>query len=200
MVRLPVMMEHVVGVSATGPTFGVNPDALASYSDFGREIVTLAAPGGTCVDYDPKTGGRCLGNPKNLIPPDPVLSACSNFRYVWDTRLPPGHPLNWPCRFARQNGRIVRTTQKILALWGTSMSAAHVSGVAALAASAAGGSTRPQQILEILRRSADRLGQPGRTAMYGFGRINAYRAVLYADQRAAKRTDDIGADLQTISH
>jgi subtilisin family serine protease len=197
-VRLPAQMEHVVGVSATGPTFGVNPDALAAYSDFGKEIVTFAAPGGTCADYDPMKGGRCLGNPTKLIPPDPVLSACSSFLYKPDERLPLGDPLNWPCRFAVRNGRVVRI-QASLSLWGTSMAAAHVSGVAALAASAAGGSTRPAQILEILKRSADHLGLPGRNASYGFGRINAYRAVLYADQRVAEQTDGIDADLQTIN-
>jgi len=193
MIRLPAMLNHVVGVSATGPIFGVNPDALAEYSDYGREIVTLAAPGGTCVDFDPIKGGRCLGNPMRLIPPDPVLSACSTFWYHRIAQLPDGHPLNWPCRFAVRNGHIVRV-QSSVTMWGTSMSAAHVSGVAALVVSATGRPKHAAEIVEILKRSADHVGLPRRNAHYGFGRVNAYRAVMYATQKAAARTSEIEQD------
>jgi subtilisin family serine protease len=196
-VRLPAMLNHVVGVSATGPVFGVNPDALAAYSDFGREIVTVAAPGGTCVDF--KATNRCLGRQTRQIPPDPVLSACSNFMYHRIPQLPVGHPLNWPCRFAVVNGRFVRTSPNMLLLqWGTSMSAAHVSGVAALAFSAAGGSTPAAQIVEILKRSADPLGRPRRSAQYGFGRVNAYRAVLFATHQSAEKHSEVEDDSEAI--
>jgi lantibiotic leader peptide-processing serine protease len=193
MVRLPAMLNHVVGVSATGPVFGVNPDALAAYSDYGREIVTLAAPGGTCVDFNPMTKGRCVGDKENRIPPDPVLSACSTFLYRRIGQLPERHPLNWPCRFAVLNRRIVRV-QSSITMWGTSMSAAHVSGVAALVASATGGSKDAAQIVEILKRSADHVGYPWRNAQYGFGRVNAFRAVMSASQQAATRLSEIGDD------
>jgi subtilisin family serine protease len=197
MVRLPAMLNHVVGVSATGPVFGVNPDALAAYSDYGREIVTVAAPGGTCVDY--ATTHRCLGSQQLLVPPDVILSACSSFMYHRIPQLPAGHPLNWPCRFAVQNRRIVRTQPNaVLALWGTSMSAAHVSGVAALAASAAGGSKHAAQIVEILKRSADHLGRPGRNAQYGYGRVNAFRAVLYATHQSAEGRSEVEDDSEAI--
>jgi len=200
MVRLPAMLNHVVGVSATGPVFGVNPDALAAYSDYGREIVTLAAPGGTCVDFDPIKGGRCLGNPARLIPPDPILSSCSTFWYHPIKGLPTGHPLNWPCRFAVNptTGRI-GLVQRSVTMWGTSMSAAHVSGVAALVVSATGGSRHAAQIVEILKRSADHVGLPWRNAQYGFGRVNAYRAVMYATQ-AAVRPSELGDDQQEAAH
>jgi subtilisin family serine protease len=196
MVRLPAMLNHVVGVSGTGPVFGVDPDALAAYSDFGREIVTVAAPGGTCIDI--MAANRCLGSQRLRIPPDPVLSVCSSFWYARIPQLPEGHPLNWPCRFAVQNGRIVRV-QSIVTMWGTSMSAAHVSGVAALVVSATGGSKHAAQIVEILKRSADHFGLPGRNAQYGFGRVNAYRAALYATQAAA-RPSELGDDQQEAAH
>ncbi len=200
MVRLPAMLNHVVGVSATGPVFGVNPDALAAYSDYGREIVTLAAPGGTCADFDPIKGGRCLGNMARLIPPDPILSSCSTFWYHPIKGLPTGHPLNWPCRFAVNptTGRI-GLVQRSVTMWGTSMSAAHVSGVAALVVSATGGSRHAAQIVEILKRSADHVGLPWRNAQYGFGRVNAYRAVMYATQ-AAVRPSELGDDQQEAAH
>ncbi len=200
MVRLPAMLNHVVGVSATGPVFGVDPDAFAAYSDYGREIVTVAAPGGTCKDFDPnKEVNPCLGSPLLLIPPDPVLSACSTFLYNPDPKLnrsrPVDFPLIWPCRFVKlPDKRIVRVQSKSITMWGTSMSAAHVSGVAALVVSATGGSKNAAEIVEILKRSADHLGQPGRNARYGFGRVNAYRAVVFATQQSAARISEIGDD------
>jgi subtilisin family serine protease len=196
MIRLPAMLHHVVGVSATGPVFGVNPDAFAAYSDYGREIVTVAAPGGTCVDI--RATRRCVGNQRLLIPPDSVLSACSTFVYQRIEQLPDWHPLNWPCRFGVRNGSIV-PVQSSIAMWGTSMSAAHVSGVAALVVSATGGSRHATQIVEILKRSADHVGLPWRNAQYGFGRVNAYRAVMYAT-RAAARPSELGDDQPEAAH
>lgn len=196
MVRLPAQMEHVLGVSAVGPTYGTNPNVLATYSDFGRSIVTFAAPGGNNTPYRcmplvtitglmvgcPQLAPLANGSPDPRgMPMDSVLSACSSFLYIRNRTVPLTDPLNFPCR--------VRT--KSIFMLGTSMAAAHVSGVAALVASAAG-STKPTQVLEILRRSADRLGEPGKNAQYGFGRVNAYRAVLYATQQAAARTSEIG--------
>jgi lantibiotic leader peptide-processing serine protease len=208
MVRLPAQMEHVLGVSAVGPTYGTNPDALATYSDFGTSIVTFAAPGGNntpyrCMPLDerglPLVTGRMAGcmqlpplangkpEPKGM-PLDSVLSACSRFLYVRNLNVSPTDALNFPCMFKTS-----------IFMLGTSMAAAHVSGVAALAASAAG-STNPTEILEILRRSADHLGQPGKNAQYGFGRVNAYRAVLYATQQAATRTSEIADNQQETAH
>ena len=57
---------------------------------------------------------------------------------------------------------------------GTSMAAPHVSGVAALLASK--GLTN-QQIVDCLLRTSDDLGIPGRDPIYGYGRVNAFRAV-----------------------
>jgi subtilisin family serine protease len=59
---------------------------------------------------------------------------------------------------------------------GTSMAAAHVSGVAALVDSLYGGALTADQIVQILKQSADDLGKPGKDMWYGFGRINAFRA------------------------
>jgi subtilisin family serine protease len=119
---------------------------------------------------------------------DSVLSACSSFIYIRNTNVSPTDPRNYPCG----------TKVKSIFMLGTSMAAAHVSGIAALAASAAG-SMKPTQIVEILRRSADHLGQPGRNAQYGFGRVNAYRAVMYATQAAA-RPSELGDDQQEAAH
>src|SRR2546425_526661 len=91
----------------------------------------------------------------NKMPLDRVLSACARFT--------PG--VN--CSSGKANIFMV----------GTSMAAAHVSGVAALIDSTAGGALTGDQIMKILKQSADHIGRPGKDAWYGFGRINAYRAV-----------------------
>ncbi|MDX5417568.1 MAG: S8 family serine peptidase [Hymenobacteraceae bacterium] len=60
---------------------------------------------------------------------------------------------------------------------GTSMASPHAAGVAALVISANGGKMSPSHVRAILRASADDLGKPGRDPYYGYGRINALRAV-----------------------
>lgn len=62
---------------------------------------------------------------------------------------------------------------------GTSMACPHVSAVAALIWSRYPNATR-DWVREQLRQSSDDLGYPGRDPYYGFGRVNAYRAVAEA--------------------
>jgi len=62
---------------------------------------------------------------------------------------------------------------------GTSLSAPIVAGVAALVISANPGLTGVQ-VQDILKQSADDLGAPGWDPSYGWGRVNAYKAVLAA--------------------
>lgn len=60
---------------------------------------------------------------------------------------------------------------------GTSGSAPHVSGVAALIIGKNDGEMHPAQVKAIIEQSADDLGKPGMDDYYGRGRINAYKAV-----------------------
>lgn len=60
---------------------------------------------------------------------------------------------------------------------GTSMSAPHVSGVAAIIIGENGGSMKPSQVERDLRQSADDLGKRGKDALHGQGRVNAGNAV-----------------------
>jgi thermitase len=62
---------------------------------------------------------------------------------------------------------------------GTSMAAPHVSGVAALMLSVNPGLSQ-QEVYDILRQSADDLGDPGWDVIYGYGRLNAGNAVVAA--------------------
>ncbi|QIX62941.1 S8 family serine peptidase [Hymenobacter lutimineralis] len=60
---------------------------------------------------------------------------------------------------------------------GTSMAGPHAAGVAALVVGKNGGRMDPAKVLATLRASADDLGKPGRDPYYGYGRVNARRAV-----------------------
>jgi subtilisin family serine protease len=60
---------------------------------------------------------------------------------------------------------------------GTSMAGPHAAGVAALVIGKAGGQLSPARVRAVLRASADDLGKPGRDPFYGYGRVNALRAV-----------------------
>jgi subtilisin family serine protease len=73
---------------------------------------------------------------------------------------------------------------------GTSMAAPHVAGTAALIWSTNPTLTR-DQIEAILFETADDLGAPGRDDRYGYGRLNAQRAMQRAASLAGSRTNDI---------
>jgi subtilisin family serine protease len=59
---------------------------------------------------------------------------------------------------------------------GTSMASPHASGVAALIRGK-NPSLTPDQVRAILQSSVDDLGTPGRDLLYGYGRVNALKAV-----------------------
>lgn len=78
---------------------------------------------------------------------------------------------------------------------GTSFSAPHVAGVAALA-----WSLRPElaasQLANLLMGSADDRGDPGKDVYYGYGRVNALRAVQAMGDPAALSSSRIQGQVQ----
>lgn len=136
---LPADLPGVMGVSATAPLDGANPDTPTSYTNYGSSLVDVAGP-----------GGRFAGGT------DMVLSLCSNFSLV--------HP---ECLF--------RNSYQYRA--GTSFSAPHVAGVAALVDSIYGGQLSGDELQSIITSTADDLGKPGKDPYFGRGRVNALRAV-----------------------
>jgi thermitase len=85
---------------------------------------------------------------------------------------------------------------------GTSFSSPHVAGVAALVWSLRP-DMAPGQVANVLMASADDKGDPGKDIYYGYGRINALRAVQLASDPAVLSSSRIqgqisGADLSQI--
>lgn len=159
---------HVVCVSATGPTAApaaggpfTNPDAVASYTNYGRSAISLAAPGGgstTPTNANVWVTGPCSSTSLNWFqPPRPTPEA----------PLPPpvivGPLCPLPGLFLLRGA-------------GTSFSSPHVAGAAALVVAQIGRG-QPSQVRAVLQKSADDLGQPGTDPFYGKGRLNIARAV-----------------------
>jgi subtilisin family serine protease len=88
----------------------------------------------------------------------------------WDFGLPFPYPAVYDWVFSTYVGGYAWA-------YGTSGSAPHVSGVAALIIGKNGGEMQPAQVKAIIEQSADDLGKPGMDDYYGRGRINAYEAV-----------------------
>jgi lantibiotic leader peptide-processing serine protease len=144
----------VICVSATGPTANAsvngpwtNVDAPAFYTNFGRSAINVAAPGGN----------------SSFGPPLPQPASRNTF--VWAA--------------CSQTSLLIKACAAapifILGLEGTSMSAPHVSGTAALLVSLVG--RNPAQIKARIQQSADNVAGNGTTPFYGKGRLNVARAV-----------------------
>jgi len=133
---LPGGLNNVITVSATAPE-GYDQfsaynyyDVPSSYTNYGKSLIDIAAPGG---DFD-------------VNPPfDMILSASNNNSFYWSA--------------------------------GTSMAAPHVSGVAALIIAKNGGKMDPHSVAKQLSKTADKIDGNGKSAYFGKGRVNAFRAV-----------------------
>ena len=160
----------VICVSATGPTSAgpttgptaytgpfENTDTLASYSNFGRSAISVAAPGGNLV-----FGTTPQGWPA-LVSASWVWGACSR------TKL-------WSDWFTGEVEKVSCGPVEIVGYANTSRAASHVSGLAALLVGKYG-HDNPAQIRAAILQSADDLGQPGVDPAYGHGRINVARAL-----------------------
>jgi subtilisin family serine protease len=157
-VHIPADATGVISISATAPIgwalapLTTNLDRFASYSNYGTPAVSLAAPGGDAA-----------------YPGNEVVVFRGVTQYVWalDMVMSTG-------RVSVVNG-VTRGSYTWSA--GTSMAAPHATGVAALIIGKNGGDMDPAKVEAALRASADDLGKPGRDPYYGYGRVNAYRAV-----------------------
>lgn len=156
---LPRDAPNVVSVAATGPLGWIldpqtDLDVPAYYTNHGQSVIDLSAPGGN-LDFELLASGDvCMVNSG----PISVTLPCWIFDWVLSTA-----PV--------QGGLLYQFRS------GTSMAAAHVSGVAALIIGQHGSPMDPAQVIARLRASAEDLGKPGNDDFFGLGRVNARRAV-----------------------
>ncbi len=153
----PSGLPHVICISATTPrAWALDPsnaklDFLALYSSYGVSAIDFAAPGGDWNYY-------------YAIDPDRLATVADVTLPVWVFDMVYSTNKDGDYRFAS----------------GTSMAAPHAAGVAALIVGKLGGNASPAQVESRMRASADDLGKSGKDAIYGHGRVNAYRAVANA--------------------
>ena len=157
----PADLPEVVTVGASTHT-----DASAFFSDFGGPLA-LVAPGGG--DAEPQSAADPYRSILSLLARGAVLGQDCQFGCNSDD--PDTCDIIPVCAVAP-----VVIGDNYLREAGTSMAAPHVSGVAALVRSRHPEFTR-QQVRQVLLATADDLGPPGWDPTFGFGRVNALRAV-----------------------
>jgi subtilisin family serine protease len=150
---LPAETRGVLAVSALGPVdwahdHATNLDVPESYTNYGKKVVAFSGPGGIIGYPD---GPICDLGLDIGVGPIP----CQWFDKTLSTNFPGGYQFGG----------------------GTSFASPHVAGVAALIIGKHGGSMSPSQVQTILRKSADDLGPRGRDDFFGWGRVNAERAI-----------------------
>lgn len=142
--------QSTICVSATGPLLQQNFDQPASYTNYGKTAIHVAAPGG---NFDPENG--------NDQTEDLIIGACS-------TRTT--QPGLAPCRASQEGAYFY--------VWaaGTSMATPHTSGLAALVKSV-NPLLSVNGLRSRIFNTADDVGEKGRDVYSNHGRINARRAV-----------------------
>jgi len=141
--------SNVIAVSATN-----YHDMTPEYSNIGPEV-NVAAPGGNATSGP---GGTCDKGGVTVYDADDVYSTTPNYPFNIQVTNP-------------------EVTQNYGYLAGTSMAAPHVAGLAALILSL-NQALVPSQVRDIIQQTADDKGATGRDDYYGYGRINAYKALL----------------------
>lgn len=167
---------HVICVSSVGPIAGMSttsdplatsdPDEPAFYTNFGKNNVDVAGPGGNADVAHADAAGNL---PVTIWPWGPGIAS-----WVWSycakqsliirrnaTDPKKGDLFLTTCYIRRLNNGYV----------GTSQAAPHVAGLAALLI-AENGRGNPQQIKRLIQKSADPIN-----AAYGRGRINVKNAL-----------------------
>ena len=155
--------------NVNGPTFLPSLDTPSIFTNFGQQYIDVAAPGGNWLENDKGeivsavvVWAACSQPSRDFIEPDVPEGSPPG------TEPPPGFYQKSVCaqlpQFTFTRGSV-----------GTSMSAPHVSGLAALLVETYG--RNPEAIRDVIRSTANDLGKLGTDDFYGRGRINVARAL-----------------------
>lgn len=152
-----------------------------------RGVVTVVAAGNESGPVTaPANSGRCLAvSSTSASLGYEFLSGFSNFGGRIDVAAPGGAIWSTVPRFNSSIGGTDASANPYRAISGTSMAAPYAAGVAALVIARYASESVPvtrtssfaARVIGRLQRSADDLGEPGRDGYYGFGRVNARRAI-----------------------
>ncbi|MEM3041571.1 MAG: S8 family peptidase, partial [Nitrososphaerota archaeon] len=167
---------HIISMSFGGYTSSATLESAVKYTyDKGCLLVAAAGNGNTDRPFYPAALPNVLAV-ASTYGEDDQRAPYSNFGEYVDISAPGGFDVNL-------NGRVdigehwilstYRENDKFVYLYGTSLAAPHVSGLAALYKSRYPKATCIQ-IEEILKRTAEDIGPKGWDPYYGYGRINAY--------------------------
>ncbi len=199
--RLPSRPADVINLSlGSGFSSQVEQDAISDALAAGIMIVASAGNDGSALPVYPAAYTGVIGVSATTITKAPA--AYSNFGASVDIAAPGGNTATDLNADGVVDG-VISTLGEVgtagalqftySALNGTSMAAPHVSGVIALMKSVHPGLTPDELELALLAGDlTDDLGMPGRDDRYGYGMLNAQRAVLTGLRLASGQGSDPG--------
>jgi thermitase len=157
---------RIINISITGSTASSTLQSAVDYAwSKGAVIFAAAGNSGSSSPMYPAACNHVLAI--SATEPTDTLASFSNYGSWVDLSAP---------------GDIILTTQvggTYGNWWGTSLASPIAAGVGALALSANPSLTNAQ-LVTLLETNSDDLGTPGFDPYYGYGRVNAYKAVLAA--------------------
>lgn len=154
----PAACLGVLAIAANGPHgWGHNQDTSlyipAPFSNYGKSLISFGAPGGN--DSDPFDVS--IVDVGGVQAPAEVFDWVFNIGFVDETTSPATYSYGWAA--------------------GTSMAAPHASAVAALIHDKYRGLASPVLVDLILLSTSTDLGARGKDAYFGYGQVNAAKAV-----------------------
>lgn len=190
---LPVKVMDATGVAS----YSSLAEGIKYAVDQGARVINISIVGSNpsstlqqAIDYAWSNNVLVVAAAGNNASADPQFpAACS--RVIGVSATEPDDSLAWFSSYGMSvdlaaPGDSIWTTQQNpgdpYGSWrGTSLASPIVAGVAALAASENPSLSNPQ-LVSILEQTADDLGLAGCDTCYGYGRVNAYRAVTAASR------------------
>ena len=160
---------HVICVSATGlPTWTGNADAIAYYTNFGRNSASIAAPGGNQALN--AAGTAALVTPGWPWAINPITNPLGNDIASWVWSYCPKDRIAGLTAAGVPVLTVCAAGNRLSGFIGTSQASPHVAGLAA-SLMAEYGTGQPEQIKHLIEKSAVRIDPA-----YGRGRISVSNA------------------------